>query len=164
MELGIVFYHESPHFYKVFTRLERVAAAVLAHNEAMPRTVLIVEDVDTCASTLEIVFSGIEGLQVITAINAEQALELLEQGGHQVRAIVTDLHMRRMDGFELIERIRADGRHGSVPIIVITGSSDPDTPERVRNLGANAFFAKPYSPVLVREKLEQLLKNEMSIP
>ena len=129
----------------------------------MPRTVLIVEDVDTCASTLEIIFSGIEDVNVVTVVNAEDALKLLERGSKDVSAIVTDLHMRGMDGFELIERVRANRLHASVPIMVITGSSDPDTPERVRKLGANAFFAKPYSPVLVREKLEQLLKNEISM-
>jgi CheY-like chemotaxis protein len=128
----------------------------------MPRTVIIVEDVDTCAATLEIVFSGIEDLNVVTVVNAERALELLEHGWKNVSAIVTDLHMRGMDGYELIERIRADRQHATLPIMVITGSSDPDAPERLRKLGANAFFEKPYSPVLVREKLEQLL-NEMSM-
>jgi CheY-like chemotaxis protein len=129
----------------------------------MPRTVLIVEDVDTCASTLEIAFSGIEDVDVVTAVNAEEALKLLEHGWKNVRAIVTDLHMRGMDGFELIERVRSHRDLGNMPIIVITGCSDPDTPERAIELGANAFFAKPYSPMAVREKLEQLLKNEMSM-
>jgi CheY-like chemotaxis protein len=125
----------------------------------MPRTVLIVEDVETCASTLEIAFSGIKDIEVVTVVNGEQALRLL-RGEKDVRAIVTDLQMRGMDGFELIEQVRLDRRHASVPIIVITGSSDLDAPARVRRLGANAFFAKPYSPVQVREKLEQLLKND----
>src|SRR5436190_13338022 len=129
----------------------------------MPRTVMIVEDVDTCAATLEIVFSSIEDLTVITVVNAEKALELLENGWKNVSAIVTDLQMRGMDGYELIKRVRANRQHGSVPIMVITGSSDPDAPDRLRTLGANAFFAKPYSPVRVREKLEQLL-NEVSTP
>jgi PleD family two-component response regulator len=64
-----------------------------------------------------------------------------------------------MDGFELIERVRGHRVHQSVPIMVITGSSDPDAPQRVERLGANAFFMKPYSPLQVREKLEQLLKK-----
>jgi CheY-like chemotaxis protein len=126
----------------------------------MLRTVLIVEDVETCASTLEIVFSGIDGIDIVTALNGDQALALLNRGVNDVGAIVTDLQMRGMDGYELIEHVRSDRRYARVPIIVITGSPDPETPERVRRLGANAFFAKPYSPVLVREKLEELLKND----
>ena len=65
--------------------------------------------------------------------------------------------MPHMDGFELIERVRAGGPGTRVPIIVVSGDSDPDTPERVRRLGADAYFAKPYSPAAVRETLERLL-------
>jgi CheY-like chemotaxis protein len=53
--------------------------------------------------------------------------------------------------------VRSDSRYADVPIVVLSGNSSPDTPERVRLLGANAFFAKPYSPVKVLETLETLL-------
>ena len=127
----------------------------------MQRAVLIVEDAETCASTLEIAFSSIEDLSVITAYSAEQAWRFLESGSMEIRAIVTDLQMPGMDGFELIERVRAHKLHAGLPIIVITGSTDPRVPERVRVQGANAVFEKPYSPAQVREKLEQLLNNDM---
>jgi CheY-like chemotaxis protein len=71
--------------------------------------------------------------------------------------VVTDLNMPRMDGFEFIERIRAEPRHQRLPIIVVSGDTDPRTPARLASLGANAFFPKPYSPAQVRLKLEQLL-------
>jgi CheY-like chemotaxis protein len=65
--------------------------------------------------------------------------------------------MPRMDGFDLIHRVRADPRHHHLPIIVISADTDPGTPERLTRMGANAFFAKPYSPAQIREKLEQIL-------
>jgi CheY-like chemotaxis protein len=71
--------------------------------------------------------------------------------------LVTDLNMPRMDGFELIRRVRSHGRYGSLPVIVVSGDTDPGTPERVSRLGVDAFFSKPYSPARVREKLEHLL-------
>jgi two-component system chemotaxis response regulator CheY len=89
-------------------------------------------------------------------IGAEEAWRMVDGAG-DLGAIVTDLQMDGMDGFELIERVRAHARHSEVPIVVITGSSDPDAPKQVQRLGANAFFSKPYSPAQVREKLEQLL-------
>jgi CheY-like chemotaxis protein len=121
----------------------------------MRRTVLVIDDVDTCASTLELLFYGLRDVEVLTALSAEQAWEILEHA--PVSAIVTDLEMREMDGFELIARIRSHPRHRAVPIMVITGSSDPDAPRRAAGLGANAFFTKPYSAGRVREELEQLL-------
>ena len=122
--------------------------------------VLIVEDAETCSSILEIIFSSIRGLKVVTASSGDQAWELLENEHEPVRAIVTDLHMPGMDGFELMGRVRSHRVHQGVPIIVITGCTDLDAPEQARLRGANAVFLKPYSPARVREKLEQLLSDE----
>jgi CheY-like chemotaxis protein len=125
--------------------------------------VLIVEDAETCASTLEIIFSSIRGLKILTAESAEQAWALLESRNEDIRAIVTDLHMPGMGGFELIDRVRSDEMHAGMPIVVITGSTDPHVSDRLRQRGVSAIFAKPYSPVLVREKLEQLLRNGLQL-
>jgi CheY-like chemotaxis protein len=123
--------------------------------DEMARTVLIVEDSDTSADTLEVALLALPDVTVERARSGRNAWRLLQQGA--VSAIITDLHMPHMDGFELIERVRAGGPGTRVPIIVVSGDSDPDTPERVRRLGADAYFAKPYSPAAVRETLERLL-------
>lgn len=127
----------------------------------MARTVLIVEDSDTSADTLEIALLALPDVSVAHAPSGRKAWQLIEGG--RVAAIVTDLHMPNMDGFELIERVRAAARLNSIPIIVLSGDSDPETPERVRRLGADAYFAKPYSPAAVRDTLERLL-HENSPP
>jgi CheY-like chemotaxis protein len=124
------------------------------------RTVLIVEDSDTSADTLEIALLSLPDVSVAHAASGRKAWQLIQNEG--VAAIVTDLHMPHMDGFELIERVRAAGGAARVPIIVISGDSDPGTPERVRRLGADAYFAKPYSPAAVRETLERLLHENSS--
>ncbi len=123
--------------------------------------VLIVEDAETCASILEIVFSRIQGLKILTTDSADRAWELLESRREDIRVLVTDLHLPGMDGFELIDRVRTNQLHAGIPIVVITGSTDPHVSDRLRRRGVNAVFAKPYSPAVVREKLEQLLGNEM---
>jgi len=127
---------------------------------SQPATVLIVEDAETCASTLEIIFSSIRGLRVLTAYSAEQAWELIQSENQHIRALVTDIHMPGMDGFELIDRVRATKAYAGLPIVVITGSTDPDVSGRLRARGVSAVFSKPYSPAVVRQKLEQLLSND----
>jgi CheY-like chemotaxis protein len=104
-----------------------------------------------------VAFLAIPDIAVTVLATAQDALRLLASGECTVSAVVTDLNMPRMDGFEFIERIRAEPRHRRLPIIVISGDTDPQTPERISALGANAFFSKPYSPAQVRLKLEQLL-------
>jgi CheY-like chemotaxis protein len=127
----------------------------MPHNGA--RAVLIVEDSENSAATLEIALLAIPGVSVLLAASALEALRILDRAGEPVSAVVTDLNMPRMDGFELIQRMRADHRLASVPIIVVSADTDPATPRRVAELGACAFFPKPYSPAEVRRKLEQLL-------
>jgi two-component system chemotaxis response regulator CheY len=120
-------------------------------------TVVIVEDAATCAATLEMAFLAIPDIAITVLPSALDALRLLASADCAVSAVVTDLNMPRMDGFEFIERIRAEPRHRRLPIIVVSGDTDPGTPERLASIGANAFFPKPYSPAQVRLKLEQLL-------
>ena len=121
----------------------------------MARTVMIVEDADMCSTVLEIALLGVPGISIQSATSAEEALAYLDQ--RDICALITDLHLPQMDGFELIERVRQRPDHARLPIVVISGDTDPRTPERVQRLGADAFFAKPYSPGEVRQKLEQLI-------
>ncbi len=123
----------------------------------MSRTVLIVEDMDYCRDTLEVALMKLPGLSVRSVASAEEALESL--AGGEICALIVDLHLPRMDGFELIEAIRAQPRISPLPIVVISGDSDPETPARLAGLGANAYFPKPYSPSQVRRKLEELIDD-----
>jgi CheY-like chemotaxis protein len=122
----------------------------------MARTVLIVEDGETTAA-LEIVLGKLDGMELVVMENGRDARRFLQAGQAGLAAIVTDLNLPYVDGFELIELVRSDSRYSDLPIVVLSGNSSPDTPERLRLLGANAFFAKPYSPVKVLETLEALL-------
>ncbi len=119
--------------------------------------VLIVEDSENSAAMLEIAFLGIPGLSVLTTPSGVEALRILGGGSSPVRAVVTDLNMPRMDGYELIRRVRSDEKLSGMPIIVVSADTDPATPGRIAALGVQAFFPKPFSPALVRRKLEQLL-------
>lgn len=121
------------------------------------RYVLIVEDSESTAATLEIALLGIRGMRVLMAPSAVDALRILSGADGELKAIVTDLNMPRMDGFEFIRQVRGDQRLSATPIIVVSADTDPGTPARVAQSGADAFFAKPYSPAKVRRKLEELL-------
>lgn len=121
------------------------------------RAVLVVEDSENSAAMLEIAFLGIPGVAVLLTASAVEALRILDAGDPPVRVIVTDLNMPRMDGYELIRRVRANRRLANLPIIVVSADTDPTTPARIAELGVDAFFPKPFSPAQIRRKLEQLL-------
>ncbi len=122
------------------------------------RLVVVVDDCPQAASTLEIALGSMAGVEVAVASTVPAALEILRNRAEgSVAALLTDLDLPRMDGFDLIEKVRSDPRYVRLPIIVISGSTDPDVPARSMRLGASAYFAKPYSPGEVRNQLERLL-------
>jgi len=135
---------------------ENVSMTPGARDE-VARAVLIVEDSENSASTIELALSDIPGVTVLLAPSGVEALRIMNQTGSAVQAVITDLNMPRMDGFELIRRIREDRRTSAMPIIVVSADTDPETPERVAQMKVDAFFAKPFSPAQVCKKLEQLL-------
>jgi two-component system chemotaxis response regulator CheY len=124
----------------------------------MSRIVLIVEDTDLCRDTLELALMKVPNLAVQSVTSAEEALAWLDSS--EICALVTDLHLPLMDGFALIQAVRSQPKRSSLPILVISGDSDPQISARVTGLGANAYFSKPYSPAAVRIKLEQLIDGE----
>ena len=121
----------------------------------MTRTVLIVEDAEVCRDTLEIALMKVPNLSVRSVTTAEEALLCLD--GVEVCALVTDLQLPRMDGFELIQAVRAQPARSALPILVISGNSDPRIQTRAASLGASAYFSKPYSPAEVLHKLKELI-------
>ncbi len=72
-----------------------------------------------------------------------EALRLLPRGGYD--ALIADINMPDINGFELIRLVRASERHGDVPIIVISTQTAPGDLERSRALGATMFLGKPFS-------------------
>ena len=126
----------------------------------MTRMILIVEDSPQMAVNLEIALMSLDHAEIQVAPSGADALRLLDVPGQPpLAAVVTDLEMPHMDGYELIARLRAEPRYSRLPIIVSSGSVDPDAPRRALRLGADAYFAKPYSPVELRQKLVTLLKE-----
>jgi CheY-like chemotaxis protein len=121
------------------------------------KTVLIVEDSEACAETLQIALESLPDVKTVIARSAAAALDTLQRADAAISAVVTDLHMPKNNGFDLIRRLRAEDRYARLPILMISGDSDPRLPQRALESGADAFFSKPYSPAAVRRKLEQLL-------
>jgi len=118
-------------------------------------TILLVDDSEDCIATLDLALQTLPGAVIRSAQSAESALANLESG--TVSAVITDVHLPEMTGLELVARIREDPRFRSLPILVVSADADPSTPARALGLGANAYFAKPFSPSAMRKKLEELI-------
>ena len=125
----------------------------------MSRTVLVVDDADVCATLLEIALSGVADTSVRTVGSAREALHILERGDTEIAALVTDLQLPHVDGFELIRLIRSVPRHASLPVIVFSGIASASVTARLASLGVRACFPKPCSPGSIRRVLQDVLNG-----
>jgi two-component system chemotaxis response regulator CheY len=122
----------------------------------MRKLIVIVEDTETIAP-LEIALASLREVETRQFSNGREAVRFLAHANGDVAALITDLNLPFFDGFQLVASVRANPHYRHLPIIVLSGDTHPDTPGRLRDLGVNAFFAKPYSPGQVRATLESLL-------
>src|SRR4030095_10251325 len=102
-------------------------------------TILVVEDEKESRDSLREILE-FEGYHVETAVNGQEALEALEAGGDRICIVLLDLFMPVMDGWQVIDQLRADGRLDSTQIVIIT-SAPYRAPTRLP--GALPVFQKP---------------------
>lgn len=120
--------------------------------------VLVVEDIVTSRILLCKILKK-EGYDVSSAANGVEALELLAT--EKFDAILTDWMMPNLDGIELIEKIRKSIKPIPV-IIVITALSSRSAKEKVFEVGADDYIAKPYDNKEVITRLENCLNRQKS--
>jgi DNA-binding response OmpR family regulator len=100
---------------------------------------------------------AIAGMEVSVAGDAVVAMQILGRAPHRVAAVITDWRMPSVSGLDLLRALKSDAALCDVPVLVISGDSDPELPALALSGGAAAFFTKPYSPLAVRKRLEQVL-------
>jgi HAMP domain-containing protein/CheY-like chemotaxis protein/signal transduction histidine kinase len=82
------------------------------------------------------------GMQVISATNGQEAIELVE-GTENLSLVLMDVMMPEMDGYETMRRIRSDGRFRQLPIIALTAKAMKGDREKCLEAGASDYVAKP---------------------
>jgi DNA-binding NtrC family response regulator len=115
------------------------------------RTVMIVDDEADCAATLEVALEALPSIEVVQVLTAEAAMDSLRRRG--VAVIISDIQLPGKSGLELIASA------GKVPVVIVSASVDAGVKDMALRMGAAAFFAKPFSPAAVREKVRELLED-----
>ncbi len=117
-----------------------------------PRTVLLVEDnADVVALFRRYLVS--EGFQCIAVTDSTAARECIAE--HRPDAVVLDVMMRKMDGWELLQSVKTDPALRSIPVVVC---SVLDEQELAQSLGADAYLRKPVRPAELIECLLALCR------
>jgi two-component system cell cycle response regulator DivK len=86
----------------------------------------------------------LKGAEVIVAHDAMQAFMQAMRSPPDV--IILDIQMPGGTGIEALRKLKTSAKTSSIPVVVLSGSDDSGTPERVKAMGADQFLLKPVDP------------------
>jgi serine/threonine-protein kinase PpkA len=122
--------------------------------------ILIVEDDDAIRNNI-IRLLKLEGYEIASAINGRLGLECARQERPDV--VISDVSMPEMDGFELLEALRADRELAATSVMLLTALDDRASMRRGMTAGADDYLAKPFTRIELLEALQGLLKKKERI-
>jgi adenylate cyclase len=115
-----------------------------------PASILVAEDDAVARATLVKALEQ-EGHGVTAAEDGRRALELLGAGPFD--AVLLDIVMPEVDGFEVLAQMKADPELRHLPVIVVTSIDDVASAVRCIEMGADDYLTKPFDPILLRARL-----------
>ncbi len=126
-------------------------------------SILLVEDNDGHAKLIERNLRKVNLLNpIVRAADGVEALEYLQGkdpsavGAAPPRLVLLDIDMPRMDGIEVLSRIKADERLRKTPVIMLTSTDSQAEIDRCYHSGANGYVSKPVDIANLGEKLRRL--------
>ncbi|MDR0444126.1 MAG: response regulator [Treponema sp.] len=117
-------------------------------------TIFIVDDSDTNLTMAEEALE--DQYSVMTMPSAAKMFSLLEKMKPDL--ILLDIEMPEMNGFEALERLKANSALAGIPVIFLTGTNNASVEERASKLGAAGIVTKPFSPPTLLDSIQKNLK------
>ena len=128
----------SKHEYTMFNNS---GIAVIAENNLASKTVLLADDDMRNIFALSTAFESYD-MKIEIANNGQEALDILKRND-QIDLVLMDIMMPVMDGYEAIEKIRANKKFTNIPIIAVTAKAMKGDREKTIAVGANDYISKP---------------------
>jgi two-component system alkaline phosphatase synthesis response regulator PhoP len=103
---------------------------------------------------------GMEGYDVVTALDGEQALEKIKT--EKPDLIVLDIMMPKLDGYEVCKTIKSDPATKQIPVILLSAKGRNVDQKMGFDVGADDYITKPFSPRKLVERINQLLGQSIT--
>lgn len=120
------------------------------------KTILVVDDSVHSRRFLTITLEK-AGYFVEQARDGQEAVDKLLGGLQQIHAVLCDVEMPRLDGYGVLDELKRHPQYKNLPISMLTSRSSDKHRQLAMNLGASAYFAKPYNEQELLRTLEALI-------
>ena len=118
------------------------------------KKVLVVDDSSTMRQLVKMMLVKCAAFDISEAVDGQDAFEKLGSG--QFDLVLTDINMPRMDGLELVRKVR-ESHGGEPPMVIITTMGAEGDRDRGMQLGANAYITKPINSMKLAETVKSLI-------
>ncbi len=119
------------------------------------KTILVIEDNDINKGLLVEILQN--KYHILTAANGQEGLEVLKEQAQCISAILLDIQMPVMNGFEFLEYVGRDAVYCKIPVIVTTVLDSVEDEKKCLKLGAKDFIVKPYDSLIVQLRVENTI-------
>jgi two-component system chemotaxis response regulator CheY len=119
------------------------------------KRILIVDDSRTIRNLI-LLSLGLTSFSVYQAEDGQEALDLLGEVNPDL--LITDVHMPRLDGLQLIERVRNSERFKALPILVLSTETEREYKLKARSAGATGWISKPIEAALLMNAIHRVLE------
>lgn len=122
----------------------------------MQKTILVVDDVELNRELLLEILE--EDYSVLMAENGEEAIEKMASCDDAIAAVLLDLQMPVMDGFDVLEEMKERGWMKKMPVLIISGETAVHIENRCFELGVADFIHKPFEPLLIKNRIRNMVE------
>ena len=125
----------------------------------MAFNVLIVDDSSSMRAVIKktIKISGFDVREYLEAADGQEALQMLNN--EWVDLVLTDIHMPKMNGLDLIREMKKDEILKSIPVVMVTTEGTTKKIEESMRLGAKGYIKKPFIPEDIKRTLSTIIEG-----
>jgi two-component system chemotaxis response regulator CheY len=121
----------------------------------MSKKVIVVDDSRTARQQVRNALSG-AGYDIVEAVDGTDGIDKMD-ANVDASLVLCDVNMPNLNGIEMIESARRDGKGANVTFVMLTTEAEPDLVQRAKACGAKGWIVKPFKPELLLAAVRKLV-------
>ena len=137
--------------------VEPAEGAYVIRGKTVAKKILIVEDEEDVLKLLSEIFGDLGDYRILCARDGEEALRIAR--AHNPDIILLDIQLPKMNGHEVCKSVKSDPAMSHTKVLMLSGMVQNYERQRAKEAEADAYMAKPFSSIVLVEKVEELLRS-----